>query len=349
MRGCRDASAALRSRQDNKKGARAFSTCNQLSSSISYRTHQSVSTNQQRRSDVFGRRREAMRYQRLVRSALTAVAIWLSIGCLAPAANALIVCTGTQSLADPGNGDSCSTTADGGSITQAQASVNSSATASAKGASTANSQASDFGMAHAKATNSGNAQASAADHSSVSSAASNGSASESTATDFSTADTCADGGSKAQADSDSSSTATSTATGSSIAESQATGGSSAQALASQNSSAQVVAENGGNAVAQAINNSTASAENGANSTFVGVYATNGSTASGSNTAPPVCLPASGGIAVVVSPAGNCGPVDQSPFAGGAATPEIDPNVAGEGLAIVVIGFLLLGERRRARS
>jgi hypothetical protein len=75
-----------------------------------------------------------------------------------------------------------------------------------------------------------------------------------------------------------------------------------------------VGGSGGVASAQAINNSTASADNTANNTFVGVYATNGSTAAGSSGAPPVCAPAAGGVAVVVSPAGNCGPVDQSPFA-----------------------------------
>ena len=92
-----------------------------------------------------------MRCRRLTGPGIGVVAVWLWIASLAPAANALVTCTGTQSLADSGTGDSCSTAADSGSVTEAQASVNSIATASAKGTSVAGAQASELGIAHAKA------------------------------------------------------------------------------------------------------------------------------------------------------------------------------------------------------
>jgi len=205
-------------------------------------------------------------------------------------------------------------------------------------------------MANANATTGGNAQAQADNHSTASSSATTGGVSGSFATNFSTADTRADSGSTAQAESDQSSKATSTASGSSLAQTQATNGSSAQGEASRGSSVQASAGNGGSAQADAFNNSTATALNSASNTFVGAYAVNGSTASGSDSSPPVCEPGPRkGIAVVVSPAGNCGPVDRSPFAADGATPEIDPTMAGAGLTIVGLGLLLLAERRRARS
>src|SRR5271169_4621665 len=134
--------------------------------------------------DLHVLRGEAMRYHR---SGISLAVAWFWIGSLAPTASAQITCTGTQSLTDSANGDSCSTTADGGSVTEAQAAMNSLAIASAIKTSVANSQASDFGIAQTKARGDSEAQANASDHSNAGAAARHNSSSVSTASGFSTA------------------------------------------------------------------------------------------------------------------------------------------------------------------
>jgi hypothetical protein len=85
------------------------------------------------------------------------------------------------------------------------------------------------------------------------------------------------------------------------------------------------------------------------------YAANGSSATGSDTKAPKCTPGpNGGIAVVVSPAGSCGPVNSSPCGVSATpvptpvaeTPEIDPSMTTGGLSVLLLNLVLLMERRR---
>jgi len=142
------------------------------------------------------------------------------------------------------------------------------------------------------------------------------------------------------------------------AEAEATNGGSVNAQASQSSTVIADASNGSSVIAEALNGSETIASDSTSNTVVCAYAANGATATGSDTNAPRCMPGpNGGIAVVVGPAGSCGPVNSSPCGVSATpvptpageTPEIDPSMTIGGLSVLLLGLVLLMERRRAAS
>jgi hypothetical protein len=169
------------------------------------------------------------------------------------------------------------------------------------------------------------------------SSASNGSFGLSEASDSSNSNATASDGSLAEAVSEEGSLATAEASSGSDAEASAGAGSTAQVGASDGSTASGSASNGGSVIAQALDGSTATASDNTPDTTVCAYATDRATASGSDTSAPVCQPAgSGSIAVVVSPAGNCGPVAEGPCAAVAGGDDIIRLVNPNGSANLAV-------------
>jgi hypothetical protein len=223
-------------------------------------------------------------------------------------------CSGNQTNTDI-NDDQCTSVANTGG----------SASASATGptSSSATAEATGGGSASAMASNDSTDFATSANNSVTTSSASNGSFGLAEASDLSNSSATASDGSLAEAVSEEGSLATATASNGSDAEASAGAGSTTQVDASNGSTASGSASNGGFAIAQAVDGATAAASDSTPDTTVCAYATDGATASGSDTSAPVCEPSSSGsIAVVVSPAGNCGPVAESPCASVAGGDDI---------------------------
>jgi hypothetical protein len=245
----------------------------------------------------------------LVRSALIVLTIGLCLGSLLRTADADTASCTGDQTNADMIGDACSSFAISGM----------------QGPSTASAQASGRYPSEASAAQSG---------------ASNNSSATSEAYDTS----------DAQASASDSSIANASASRDSRALVEDSGGSFSQGTASEGSQATSSAFLGGVSIAEARNGSSALASTGTPNSFVCAYAVNGSFASASDTSAPLCdATARGGIAVVVSPKGNCGPVDQSPCAQAAGTPEIDPSMATGGLTILLIGLVLVMERRRVQK
>ncbi len=148
------------------------------------------------------------------------------------------------------------------------------------------------------------------------------------------------------------STATSTATNSGTATSTASDNSTATSTADTSGTATSTASDHDSAMAFAVNSGTATSTATKTGSVVCVFAGNSSsTAVGNDTATPTC---GGTDSVVVSPAGDCHSagvvIGKTPCGAAAAgaTPEIDPTMAAGGLTILLIGFVLLMERRRAQ-
>jgi hypothetical protein len=223
-------------------------------------------------------------------------------------------CSGNQTNTDI-DSDQCTSVANTGG----------SASASATGptASSATAEATGGGSASATASNDSTDFATSADNSVTSSMVSNGSFGLAEASDSSNSNATASDGSLAEAVSEEGSLATADASNGSDAEASSGAGSTAQVDASNGSTASGSASNGGFIIAQALDGATATASDSTPDTTVCAYATDGATASGSDTSAPICEPSSvGSIAVVVSPAGNCGPIAESPCASVAGGDDI---------------------------
>ena len=265
---------------------------------------------------------------RPVAALLFGLSVCLSCANLGNALAQTVSCTGTETNTDI-TSDHCDSVVDTTSTASAQA--------TGPTASTAEAQATNNSDAAATASNGSNSTSVAQNNSSANSLASTGSTSAASGTLRSSASASATGGSLAGAQGDDSSTVSAnastgsasnaTAHNSARAQSQASLGSSAeadatsglaQAQAAVGSTAVATTTTRGEAVAEAFNNSTATAANNTLGAFVCAYATNGSSVGASSTSAPNCSPGVGGIAVAVSPMGNCGPVEETPCASLAA-------------------------------
>ncbi len=243
---------------------------------------------------------------------VAAITIWCGVFVFVGSAAAQsITCTGTQGPLTDAFGNECGSTvttgAQGPSTATATASgpttpLSSSAASAASNNSSAISNANVGSGAEAEATNSSTANASAQDHSGAAADASNSG----------TANASAQGGSGAKATGSNSGTANSSAQNDSGADATAVGSGTATANASGGSEANASVTGNGNAFADAVNDSYASATVSTANGFACAYANNiGSEAIASDTSPPDC---DGPGTVVVSSAGSCGPVADSPCA-----------------------------------
>jgi len=260
-------------------------------------------------------------------------------------------------------GASSSSTAD------ASAQNGSVAGASAASSSTANASSQDGSAASAQATNSSNAQSAANNDSATAAQASNSSNAQSTANNDSIATTVSDAsstanasaqtdseaiadassssaanssaqnGSDATADASSSSTASASAQTGSTAGATASGTGTAESTASQGSTATSSVTSNGNAFADAVSGSVATATVTTTNGFACAYANHSSLAAASDTKPPNCA---GAGAVVVSSAGSCGSVADSPCAAELQNYFSNANTTG-GQAFVNITAPLEGD------
>jgi len=266
-----------------------------------------------------------MRISSFVRPMLAtfAIALWCGVFTFVGSAAAQVTCTGTQTLID-GDGDVCESvlTSPGSSTATASDSPSASlAESSAASNGVANSNASNGSFADATATNSGKAGSVATNGSSAEAdadtsgtadaSAQDGSSSSADASSSSTADSSAQGGSSAATDASGSGSANATAAGGSSASAAASGTGTADATASQGSSASSRVTGNGIAFADAVDDSSATATVSTANGFACAYATDGFTAIASDTSAPDC---NGPGAVVVSSAGSCGDVANSPCA-----------------------------------
>jgi hypothetical protein len=242
---------------------------------------------------------------------VSAITIWCGVFVFVGSAAAQsITCTGTQGPLIDAFGNECGSTvatgAQGPSTATATASgpttpLSSSATSAASNNSSAISNANVASGAEAEASNSSTANASAQDGSGATAIASNSGTANASAQD--------DSGDAAFASN--SGTANSSAQNDSGADATAVGSGTATATASGDSSASASTTGNGNAFADAVNDSTASATVTTANGFACAYANNGSFADAFDTSAPICT---GPDAVVVSSAGSCGPVQDSPCA-----------------------------------
>ena len=197
-----------------------------------------------------------MRCQRIVPFVLVFVVAALCLGSFASVASALIICTGTQSLTDPADGDSCSTAAEAAASPRRRRTAIPPRPPLPEEPAPRARRLPTSGWPGAGAQSSPTRRLMPPIIRTAGPSASKGSSSESNATDFSCASACANGKASAQANADGSSTAQSIATG--YSNSREPGEwrkfSSGQGIR-RTATPMWIAENGGSASAQAINNS----------------------------------------------------------------------------------------------
>ena len=241
---------------------------------------------------------------------VAAITIWCGLFVFVGSAAAQsISCSGTQGPLTNAAGDTCQSTAttgaQGPSTSTATASGPSgdTSTATSEGVnnSTAISNANFDVSAFAEATNSSSANASGQDDVAVSA----------TASDSSSANASGQDDAAVSATASNSGTANAVGTDDAAVSASATGPGTAQATGYEDSSASASTTSNGNAFANAVNDSSAAASVTTANGFACAYANNSSTATASDTSAPICA---GAGAVVVSSAGSCGPVADSPCA-----------------------------------
>ncbi len=275
-----------------------------------------------------------MRSHSFVRPMLVASAIMLWCGgFVRAAAGQSITCTGNQTNTDafgnqcmslvatgPQGASHAIATASGPllktSSATSQATNNSSAISNADISCSAGAFAFNSSTVNVECTSGGGVNATAMDSGTANAEATSGGGASSTATNFGTANAQATLGGNAQAFATNSGTANAEATGDSGASVFANGPGTAIANASDEGQASATVgspsvQSNGNAYAVETDGSGAQATVTTPNGFACAFATEGSFAQASDTSPPVC---DGPDAAVVSSAGSCGQVQNSPCA-----------------------------------